>query len=200
MKKAITYLAAIALPLAFLSSSAMAQNSDKTSETTGPKRFWQSSLPGGDYVVALDRISSISKHSYIIDGNLRVTEVVIDTNGNSLARFYYIIPVSEDAGSAAGVGSSSEADTETGATITRTMAIATLQRVIRRWVISNASFARSINTVVDKKSFHYDMCPGTAKRRRQSLANGHIADDSRKRKRFLIASEKGELDGTQCLV
>ena len=104
MKKAITYLAAIALPLAFLSSSAMAQNSDKTSETTGPKRFWQSSLPGGDYVVALDRISSISKHSYIIDGNLRVTEVVIETNGNSLARFYYIIPVSEDSGSTAGAG------------------------------------------------------------------------------------------------
>jgi len=104
MKKALIYLAAIALPFAFLSSSALAQNSGGTSETTGPKRFWQSSLPGGDYVVALDRISSISKHSYIIDGNLRVTEVVIDTNGNSLARFYYIIPVSEDSGSTAGAG------------------------------------------------------------------------------------------------
>lgn len=104
MKKAITYLAAITIPFTFLSSSALAQNNSGASETTGPKRFWQSSVPGGDYVVALDRISSISKHSYIIDGNLRVTEVVIDTNGNSLARFYYIIPVSEDSGSTVGAG------------------------------------------------------------------------------------------------
>lgn len=87
----------------------MAQNStggnnnttaeDNTAESVGPRRFWQSNLPGGSYIVALDRISSISKHTYIIDGTLRVTEVVIDTNGNSLARFYYIIPVSEDSGS-----------------------------------------------------------------------------------------------------
>jgi len=104
MKKSITYLAALALTSAFLPSLALAQDSDNTTEAAGPKRFWQSSLPGGDYVVALDRISSISKHSYIIDGNLRVTEVVIDTNGNSLARFYYIIPVSEDAGSSLGAG------------------------------------------------------------------------------------------------
>ncbi len=55
-------------------------------------------------MVALDRISSISKHTYVIDGTLRVTEVVIDTNGNSLARFYYIIPVSEDSGSNVGGG------------------------------------------------------------------------------------------------
>lgn len=70
---------------------------DNTSETTGPKRFWQASLPGGSYIVALDRITSISQHRYIIDGNISVTEVIIDTSGNSLARFYYLEPVAEDA-------------------------------------------------------------------------------------------------------
>lgn len=84
----------------------MAQNSkkDNTEESVGPRRFWQSNLPGGSYIVALDRISSISKHTYVIDGGLRITEVVIDTNGNSLARFYYIIPVTEDSGSNIGAG------------------------------------------------------------------------------------------------
>ncbi|BDS08203.1 hypothetical protein NT6N_32430 [Oceaniferula spumae] len=104
MKKIYTHLAALSLMIV-ASPAIMAQDTanpestsnSATSEEAGPRRFWQANLPGGSYVVALDRISSISKHTYIIDGNLRVTEVVIDTSGNSLARFYYIIPVSEDA-------------------------------------------------------------------------------------------------------
>lgn len=82
---------------------------DNTSESVGPRRFWQCNLPGGNYMVALDRISSISKHTYVIDGTMRVTEVVIDTTGNSLARFYYIIPVSEDSGSNMGANLTSRA-------------------------------------------------------------------------------------------
>ena len=111
MKKSPTYLAAF---LILLSSSCpvLAQDkksNDNTSESVGPTRFWQVSVAGGDYMVALDRISSISKHTYVIDGGLRVTEVVIDTNGNSLVRFYYIIPVSEDSGSTVGAGLTSRA-------------------------------------------------------------------------------------------
>ncbi len=92
--------------LLLLPMIASAQNNSgtTTNESTGPRRFWQASVPGGNYIVALDRISSISKHDYILNGNLRVTEVVIDTNGNSLARFYYIIPVTEDSGSKIGAG------------------------------------------------------------------------------------------------
>ncbi|MGB2561093.1 MAG: hypothetical protein ACPIG6_10885 [Akkermansiaceae bacterium] len=96
MKTAHIYFA---LPLlAILPCTLMAQTSEgtekgKSSETTGPKRFWQADLPGGSYIVALDRITSMSKHSYIIDGNISVTEVVIDTNGISLTRFYYLEPV-----------------------------------------------------------------------------------------------------------
>ena len=102
MKPAHTYLAAILLTLTVLPGTVLAQSSGdntkgNTSETTGPKRFWQASLPGGSYIVALDRIASVSKHHYIIDGNISVTEVVIDTNGNSLARFYYLEPAGQDA-------------------------------------------------------------------------------------------------------
>ena len=92
----------VLLTLIILPQTSMAQadndsSKDNTSETTGPKRFWQASLPGGSYIVALDRITSISQHSYIIDGNVNVTEVIIDTSGNSLARFYYLEPITQTA-------------------------------------------------------------------------------------------------------
>jgi len=100
--------AAALIILASCSPALMAQDksSDKnnTTESVGPSRFWQISVAGGNYMVALDRISSISKHTYVTDGTFRVTEVIIDTNGNSLVRFYYIIPVSEDSGSTLGSG------------------------------------------------------------------------------------------------
>lgn len=96
MKHIYFILIALTIQLPLLAQN---ENPSNTSESNGPRRFWHASIPGGDYIVALDRISSISKHTYILDGNLRVTEVVIDTNGNSLARFYYIIPVSEDSNS-----------------------------------------------------------------------------------------------------
>lgn len=51
------------------------------------KRFWQASLPGGHYMVALDRISAISKHSYLVK-SLIVHEVNIQVNGSGLVRFY----------------------------------------------------------------------------------------------------------------
>jgi len=114
MNKSFIHLALIAFLTLSLSPTTMGQtkntaSKNNTSETTGPRRFWQANLPGGNYIVALDRIASISKHTYIIDGALRVTEVVIDTSGNSLVRFYYIIPASEDSGSAVGAGLTSRA-------------------------------------------------------------------------------------------
>jgi hypothetical protein len=101
MKSASIYFALTLLSM--LPCSLMGQTEEGTaknesSETTGPKRFWQADLPGGSYIVALDRIASMSKHNYIIDGNISVTEVVIDTNGISLARFYYLEAVLHKAG------------------------------------------------------------------------------------------------------
>lgn len=57
---------------------------------------WQCSLPGGEYAVKLGNIISVSKHSYVLDGTLLVTEVTVDTSGTALARFYYIEPITKD--------------------------------------------------------------------------------------------------------
>lgn len=68
------------------------------SESSGPDRFWQASVSGGHYMVALERISNISMHEYVLDGNLIVNEVTIDTAGRAMARFYHIDPVAADTG------------------------------------------------------------------------------------------------------
>lgn len=60
------------------------------------KRRWEANLPGGRYAVNLGNITSISEHTYVLDGAVIVTEVTIDTTGNSLARFYYLEPVTEN--------------------------------------------------------------------------------------------------------
>ena len=60
------------------------------------KRRWECSLPGGEYSVNLGVITSVSKHSYVLDGTLLVTEATVDTTGTALARFYYIEPITKD--------------------------------------------------------------------------------------------------------
>ena len=60
------------------------------------KRRWEASLAAGEYSVSLGTITAISKHSYVLDGTLLVTEVTIDTTGTSLARFYYMEPITRD--------------------------------------------------------------------------------------------------------
>lgn len=62
-------------------------------------RFWEATVPGGNYVVAVERITSVSLHEYVLDAQLRVTEVVIDAGGRSLARFYHVAHIAEGAGS-----------------------------------------------------------------------------------------------------
>lgn len=69
----------------------------KVTDREGPRNFWQASLPGGHYMVKLGSISSVSMHEYILDGNLVVNEMTVDTNGRSLARFYHIQPVADAA-------------------------------------------------------------------------------------------------------
>ncbi len=66
-----------------------------------PNRFWQATLPGGHYMVALDRIASVSRHRYLLDGAVIVDEVTIDATGQALARFYHLQPVTAEAGGSA---------------------------------------------------------------------------------------------------
>lgn len=70
-------------------------NNEKIADSQEPNRFWQASVAGGQYMVALDRITAISRHKYVLDGGLVVDEVTVDTVGQSLARFYFVSPVTD---------------------------------------------------------------------------------------------------------
>ncbi len=73
------------------------KTSDKTSDTQVPNHFWQATLPGGHYMVSLDRITAVSRAKYVLDGAVIVDEVTVDTVGQALARFYFISPITDAA-------------------------------------------------------------------------------------------------------
>jgi len=86
------------------------QNNNESGNASNAKGFWQATLPGGTFVVQVNRITSVSRHRYLLDGALVVDEVTVDTTGQSLARFYFIKPVK--AGGT--VGDTTEAVLESG--------------------------------------------------------------------------------------
>jgi hypothetical protein len=112
--------AAILIAILAFSTAAFAQNNNgQGNGTTDPNadpnaqqtdresrnNFWEASLPGGTFLVALGRISSVSRHKYVLDGALIVDEVTVDTTGQALARFYFISPITADgSGTGAAVG------------------------------------------------------------------------------------------------
>jgi len=75
--------------------AAAANNNKKINDTEVPNHFWQASVGGGHYMVALGTITAVSRHKYLIDGAIVVDEVTVDTTGQSLARFYFLTPVSD---------------------------------------------------------------------------------------------------------
>ena len=89
-----------------MGSSLLAQNANPgpggEPEETGvtderqSEKFWEANIGGGQFMVALNRITSVSRHRYVLDGSLLVDEVVVDTTGQALARFYYITPVTDE--------------------------------------------------------------------------------------------------------
>jgi len=88
MKKLLIPLCAATIAL---SPAVFAQNNQQqnTTETQNNTRFWEAKLPGGEYVVNVIKISSVSKHRYVLNG-MEIVELTVDTDGNSLARFYAI--------------------------------------------------------------------------------------------------------------
>jgi len=90
-------LLACTIPVSAQNTPGDAEPANKTGDSAGPSRFWQSSLSGGHFMVALDRIASVSRHKYVLDGSLIIDEVTVDTVGQALARFYYITPITDAA-------------------------------------------------------------------------------------------------------
>lgn len=74
-----------------------APNGGAPNEIQQKNRFWQASVGGGEYVVELSRIVSVSRHQYVLDASsVIVDEVVVDTIGQALVRFYYLKPITDE--------------------------------------------------------------------------------------------------------
>ncbi len=107
IKKALLLALMLVLPVHAQNAPAA---QPKTDDAPQPNRFWQATLPGGHYMVALDRVSAVSRHRYVLDGAVIVDEVTIDAIGQALARFYFIQPITATAESAAGAAAARLAD------------------------------------------------------------------------------------------
>lgn len=87
--------------MGFLCMHLAAQDADSTNrngitEAQGRERFWEANVGGGQFMVPLNRIVSVSRHRYILDGALVVDEVTVDTEGQALVRFYHITPITDE--------------------------------------------------------------------------------------------------------
>jgi hypothetical protein len=69
----------------------------KPGDAPAANRFWSAKVGDGSFMVALDRIVSISRSQYLLDGAVIVDEVTVDTVGQALARFYCLTPVAPNA-------------------------------------------------------------------------------------------------------
>ena len=102
----VLHLLLASVAIGFSQEGAQADNADPAKEASderGRKDIWEANLRGGNYVVKLSGINSVSRHEYVLDGALVVDEVTIDTAGQALAGFYFFEPVSmEVAGSTTG--------------------------------------------------------------------------------------------------
>jgi len=93
MKNSWKSIVISACGLLLLSPPIHAQNNNNNNTQERPE-FWQANLPGGEYVVKTSEITAVSKHSYIVKG-LLITELNVDTTGNSLLRIYHIAVLGE---------------------------------------------------------------------------------------------------------
>jgi hypothetical protein len=96
------FFSSLLLAWMLVSIHADAQTSDPEPTNNSPiedsaeyHRFWQAELGGGHYMIALDRITSVSRHEYLLNNNILVDEVTVDSVGQAIARFYFIRPLTE---------------------------------------------------------------------------------------------------------
>jgi hypothetical protein len=95
----VLFSALLAFPIsAFAQPGGEPAAPTNTADSLAQNRFWQASVGGGHYMVALDRISAISRHRYVLDGAVIVDEVSVDALGQALVRFYYITPITDAVG------------------------------------------------------------------------------------------------------
>jgi hypothetical protein len=67
-------------------------NNQRVNDSVSRDKFWDCTVPGGNFTIALGRITSVSIHEFNLTGG-RVTEVNVDTEGSVCARFYFMEPL-----------------------------------------------------------------------------------------------------------
>jgi len=90
-------LFAVSIPSDSTAQGTGSNNQQQATSTVDdiPQKFWIANLPGGEYMVALGRITNIAIHEYIANKSARVYEVAVAAEGSLLARFYYMEPVTD---------------------------------------------------------------------------------------------------------
>ena len=81
--------------LGCLPAAPAANSNNKINDVEVPNRYWEANVGGGQYLVALGTITAVSRHKYLLDGTIVVDEVTVDTTGQSLARFYFLAPITD---------------------------------------------------------------------------------------------------------
>ncbi|MCX7869011.1 MAG: hypothetical protein N2322_03575 [Terrimicrobiaceae bacterium] len=107
----------------------------EASPAPAPQRswFWRAKLPGGEYIVRLDAIRSLSMHEYLVEGVARVTEVNIAADASALARFYFLEPAVPQAPGGVGQSAINFLDEKAREAVTRAGAGDALSRVIKSY-------------------------------------------------------------------
>ncbi len=108
-KKMVLALTVVFLgfPTALRAQPAQPEDPNNPNDVPRKNRFWQANVGDGEYLVSLDRISAISRHTYVLDGAVIVDEVTVDALGQALVRFYFITPITDGmTGTAAGKAAS----------------------------------------------------------------------------------------------
>jgi hypothetical protein len=67
-------------------------NNQRVNDAENRLSFWDCTVPGGNFTIALSKICSVSIHEFNLTGG-RVTEVNVDTEGSVCARFYFMEPL-----------------------------------------------------------------------------------------------------------
>ncbi|MEM1158796.1 MAG: hypothetical protein AAGH72_11145 [Verrucomicrobiota bacterium] len=93
-----------AIPVLMLGPNLLEAQEEGT-ESTVRSRIYMVTLPGGEYMVDLGRVTSVSLHKFYVDGAFAVHEVTVDTTGNTVARFYFV-ERNKDATAPRGIGQS----------------------------------------------------------------------------------------------
>ena len=88
------------LACARLASAQTPAPASSLTDAEAQNSFWDCTLPGGNYTVLLNKISVVSLHEFNLPGG-RVTELNIVTEGDALARFYFMEAALPGGGTAA---------------------------------------------------------------------------------------------------